>query len=112
MILKQKSGGSCVQYELVENVLCFRNGELKVDLAGLEENHPVHIDICEDANGRLVRGPSYRYIAEIDIPAREVSVRKSGKTDDMGIPEVIKTIVPFDSNKAVLTLWPTEGKES
>jgi hypothetical protein len=107
MIINKKNEGRYVQYDLTGAGLSLRKGELMLEISSLERDYPVHLDISENANGQLVMGPSRRYIAELDIPAREYRVQK-GEKDDMGFPMLTKIAEPFDVNKVSLTLWAME----
>ena len=104
MIVNKKNQGNYVQYELTGSKLSIRQGELALDLSRYERDYPVHLDISENAYGMLVMGSSYRYVAEIDIPAREYQIEK-GEKDDLGFPKLSKKAVTFDAEKVSLTLW-------
>lgn len=108
MIIKLKNEGRYVPYALAGTILSFRNSELTLDLARYQHDYPIRIDISEDVNKNLVTGPAYRYIAEIDIPARVYEV-KAGVKDDLGFPKLTKTMLPFDIDKVILTLWAVEA---
>jgi hypothetical protein len=107
MILNKKNQGSYVQYRLTGAGLSFREGELTLDLSLCQRDYPVHLDISENDSGMLVTGPSCRYMAEIDIPAREYKIEQ-GEKDDMGFPMLSKIALPFDMDKVSLTLWAVE----
>jgi hypothetical protein len=107
MILNKKNQGTYVQYSLTGAGLSFREGELTLDLSCCQRDYPVHLDIFENACGRLVTGPSRRYMAEIDIPAREYKIVQ-GEKDDMGFPLLSKIALPFEVDKVSLTLWAVE----
>jgi hypothetical protein len=107
VIINKKNEGTYVQYELAGVRLSIRGGDLILDLSQSQRDYPVHLDISENASGRLVIGPSRRYVAELDIPAREYTVKK-GEKDDMGFPMLARTAVPLDVNKVTLILWAME----
>jgi hypothetical protein len=107
MIVNKKNTGSYVAYQLTGAVLSFRHNELALDLPQYQCDYPVHLDISEDASGALVLGPSIRYIAEIDIPAREYIIT-AGEKDDIGFSLLYKAAVPFSAAKVSLTLWAVE----
>ncbi len=96
-----------VKYTLTGTLLSLREGELVLDLSHYQRDYPVHLDISENASGKLVLGLSHRYIAEVDIPAREYRIEK-GETDNFGFPKLTKIAVPLDPDKISLTLWETE----
>jgi hypothetical protein len=108
LIINKKNEGTHVHWELAGTRLSVRDGELTLDLSRYERDYPVHLDISENAFGMLIIGPSRRYIAELDIPAREYIIQK-GEPDDMGFPKITKTAVPFDTVKVSLTLWALEN---
>ena len=72
MIIVNKNEGEKIPYEQSGSKICF-DDDLTINLAKREEDDAVHIDICYDADGALVVGAAAgrRYVAEIDIPARE-----------------------------------------
>jgi hypothetical protein len=70
MIIREKNKDTAKNQQLSGTLVAFRDGELTINLAEYEQDYPVHIDISEDEQGKLVTGPGYRYLAEIDIPAR------------------------------------------
>jgi hypothetical protein len=107
MTVKKKNTGRYIPYELSGTTLCLRDGALTLDLAQYQRDDPVHLDISEDAAGRLVVGPSYRYIAELDIPARAYALEK-GAYDDFGFPQLYKHAIPLETKQATLTLWALE----
>jgi hypothetical protein len=107
MRLNKKNQGSYIQYELNGSRISLRGGELTLDLAQLERDYAVHLDISQNTAGQLVMGPSYRYSAEIDIPARVYIVEK-GEADDLGFPKLTRRAVPLDMEKVELTLWAGE----
>jgi hypothetical protein len=107
MIMIKKNQGRNAQYELTGTKLAIREGELTLDLSRYEREYPVHLDIGENAFGMLVMGPSRRYIAEIDIPAREYKI-EIGEKDDLGFPKMTRKDMPFDVDKVSLTLWAVE----
>jgi hypothetical protein len=108
MIINRKNKGSYIPYTQTGSQLSFRQGALKLDLSRYERDYPVHLDISEDDSGKLVVGSSFRYIVEIDIPARGYKV-SAGEKDDMGFALLTKTAVPFDVDKVTLTLWAVEA---
>jgi hypothetical protein len=97
--------GKFTDYSLDGTKFTASAGTIHFDLAGLEDDDAVHIDICADQNGNVVEGVSFRYVAQLDIPPRISKIEKTGRADDMGIPEVRKTTAPFDSENVTLTLW-------
>ena len=100
-----KNDGEYIDYSLSGDLLSFRGGELTLNLAELERDHPVSVTVSEDGTGRLRTGVLRRYIAEIDIPARRSVVEKTGVADDFGFPVLCRAYSTFDPNGVVLTLW-------
>lgn len=108
MIIVNKNEGPKISYSISGNVISFRDGELTLDLEKYERDFPVHIDICENEFNMLAVGISRRYVAQIDIPAREYEFVENG-TDEQGNPKYDKVAVPFPMDKVTLTLWTIEG---
>ena len=106
MIIKYKQDGTYIDYMLQNTVLSFNDGVLEIDLSAQQAGYPVHLDVSADENGELLIGPSHRYVAEIDIPARVNKLNYKEKlADDLGIVQAYRTTEPFDIEEVVLTLW-------
>lgn len=109
----EKNIGTKIEYlQEGNNLLSFRD-ELFLNLARCERDYPVQIDICENEDGILTTGISRRYIAQIDIPAREyneveVEVENDEGTENEG-EKIILEPVPFSMERITLTLWSIEG---
>lgn len=113
MIVINKNEGTKIPYEVIGNKICF-DDDLTINLAKREEDWPVHIDVCYDADGELVIGAAAgrSYVAEIDIPKREYvadeaaePVATEGDSMKSG-PSMVA--VPFDIDRVTLTLWAVE----
>lgn len=107
MIIVEKEPGTKVEYSASGNRISFRGGELSLDLSRFERDFPVHIDICENAYGMLTMGISRKYVAQIDIPAREYTEVQDG-VDEEGNPKMVMQPVPFSMDNVTLTLWEVE----
>lgn len=107
MIVIEKNIGPKINYATEETKLTL-NDEIMLDLSKYEREFDVHIDICHNQFGMLVMGLGERYVAQIDIPAREYTYEQNG-TDEEGNPKYEKVPVPFDMDKVTLTLWSLEG---
>jgi hypothetical protein len=107
MIISYKNAGTYLRYSADGAMLSFRDGELALNLNEYLRDYPIHLDISENMEGRLVLGPSHRYLAEIDLPAREYQVT-AGEKDDLGFPRLYKTVLPLPLEKVRLTLWAVE----
>ena len=96
-IIIEKNVGPKIPYEVTGKKVCF-DDDLTINLAKREQDYPVHIDICSNRDGELVIGTAAgrRYVAEIDIPAREYIY------PDPPVP------VPLDMDKVTLSLWAIE----
>ncbi len=105
----EKNIGPKVDYEASNTYLAFRESELLLDLAKYERDFLVHIDICENEFGMLTMGVSRKYVAQIDIPAREYELIMDDADGEEGSPAEVPMPVPFDIDKVTLTLWATEG---
>lgn len=109
----EKNEGPKIEYlQEGNNLLSFRD-ELFINLAKCERDYPVQIDICENKDGILTTGVSQRYIAQIDIPARqynEVTVENTELEGTENEGELFKLEpVPFSMENVTLTLWAIEG---
>ncbi|MBR2941854.1 MAG: hypothetical protein IKB82_00495 [Clostridia bacterium] len=113
MNIIHKNEGPKIPYEVFGNKICF-DDDLTINLAKREDDWPVHIDVCHDADGELVIGAAAgrAYVAEIDIPKREyieVPAEEPVATGDEGMgggPTMEP--VPFDIDRVTLTLWAVE----
>ena len=102
MIIIEKNEGSKIPCSVNTSKVTF-DDDLTIKLASREQDWPVHIDVCFDADRALVIGAAAgrAYIAEIDIPARQYT-----ETDVDG--EIQLTPVPLDMDTVTLTLWSIE----
>ena len=82
MIIVEKNEGPKIDYEIqntaTKKKITF-DDDLTINLVKREEDWPVHIDVCFDADGCLVIGTAAgrAYVAEIDIPARTITLAVS-----------------------------------
>lgn len=107
MVILTKPDGATnvIDYEISGNKIYFGDDELMINLAKKERDDAVHLDICMDFTGGLVIGAGItakRYVAEIDIPARQY-VEVEGEEGPIMEP------VPFDIDNITLTLWEMEA---
>ena len=102
MIIINKNEGPKIEYEVTGKKICF-DDDLTINLAKREEDDPVHIDVCYDADGDLVIGAAAgrAYVSQIDIPARSYTEEGEGE-------ETALVPVPLDMDKVTLTLWAIE----
>lgn len=107
MIVTEKNSGAHIPYKLEGTTLSFRSGAFILDLSKYERDYPVHLDISENESGALVLGPSRRYVAELDIPARAYCI-EAGEADDCGFPKLRKLPKPLDTDLVKMTLWAME----
>ncbi|QIB26114.1 hypothetical protein [Caloranaerobacter azorensis] len=107
MIIVEKNEGVKINYS-VDGTKLTLNDEMTLDLGKYERDFPVHIDICTNKFGFLSFGLSEKYVAQIDIPAREYQEVQNG-TDEEGNPKIEMVPVAFDMDKVKLTLWSLEG---
>jgi hypothetical protein len=109
MIVIEKNEGQKIDYEIqntaTKKKITF-DDDLTINLAKRQEDWPVHIDVCFDADGALVMGAAAgrKYVAELDIPAREYEQGESSGEDDTS-PTVP---VPLDLDTVTLSLWAIE----
>jgi hypothetical protein len=103
MIIVEKNIGPKIDYEIqntaTKKKITF-DDDLTINLAKRQEDYAVHIDVCYDEDDALVLGAAAgrRYVAELDIPARQYDVDDSGE-------EPVVTPVPLDLDTVTLTLW-------
>jgi hypothetical protein len=104
MTVVKKNEGTYVPYRLTGTELSLQNGAMTLELNDLIRDWPVALDISEDGVGRLVLGESFRYAAQLELPARSYTIVK-GAADDFGFPQLGKIAAPLDMDKVTLTLW-------
>ena len=118
MIIVHKNEGPKIPYSVRNKKITF-DDDLTINLVKRERDDPVHIDVCADRDGELVIGAAAgrRYIAEIDIPARQyeqpetvvigadIEPRDSGEEEGGGEAPVP---VPLDMDTVTLSLWAIE----
>ncbi len=73
MIVIEKNEGEKIPYTQNGTVISFADGRLSLDCALYQKDWGVHLDVCENTDGNLVMGTEsgQKYIAQLDIPARE-----------------------------------------
>ena len=79
--------------------------ELQLDVYALAQHDPEHRAISADAAGKLSIGSGWRYVAELELPAKRFGIEKIGYTDDFGYPALRKVELPYPADEIVLTLW-------
>lgn len=105
MIVIEKNPGEKIEYEVTGKKICF-DDDLTINLAKREEDYPVHIDVCYDADRNLVIGAAAgrAYVAELDIPARAYEeIEPDGEEG-----QATQQPLPLDMDKVTLTLWAIE----
>lgn len=107
MTVVNKNAGHYISYALSGTKLTISSGALAIELTDYEQDYSVHLDISETADGKLVLGTSYLYVAELDIQPRVYEIIK-GEADDFGFHKLYKKAVPLDTGKVTLTLWALE----
>lgn len=131
MIVIEKNEGEKIPYTQNGTVVSFAGGRLSLDCALYQKDWGVHLDVCENADGNLVMGTEsgQKYIAQLDIPAREylypepaeaAPVIPADPADLAGLdgeetetvaaePEHTETEppvpLPLDMEKVTLSLW-------
>lgn len=113
-IVKMPEGAeNVISYEITKNTISFNDDELALNLQKRERDGAVHIDICTDRSGALVMGAEngFKYVAQIDIPAREYTEVEVEAEEAEGMETRAKTVrepVPFSMDRCTLTLWEME----
>ena len=104
MIIVEKNAGTKIDYSVNRNQkkITFEGdaNDLSLKLERLQQDWPIHKDICIDEDGDLTLGVATGryYCAEVDIPAREYE-----ETEEDG--ETVKEALPLDLDKVTLSLW-------
>mgnify|MGYP007101836376 CR=1 FL=1 len=100
MIVIEKNAGPKIPYEVNGTVITF-DDELSLELSEYQKDDPVHKDICYDADGDLQIGTkgAKRYVAELDIPARQYETVLDEDNNEVQEPK------PLDMDEVTLTLW-------
>lgn len=104
MQIVHKNQGPKIDYVINDKQLYFKN-EISLNLAEYEKDFSVHLDICLDENGSLTLGLGEKYVAQIDIPPRQYIYQRPNDNEE---EEPSKVALPFDIEKATLTLWRME----
>ncbi len=112
MIVIEKNEGAKVAYTQSGTVVSFADGRLALDCALYQKDWGVHLDVCENADGNLVIGTESgrKYVAQLDIPAREYLYPEINAADLDGEKTEHKqteppTPLPLDMEKVTLSLW-------
>lgn len=107
MKIIEKNEGVKISY-VVKTTKITLDDELMMNLERYERDDPNHIDICRDKYGNLVSGvipgTAEKYVAQIDIPARDYDYIADGVDDD-GKPRELQIPIPFNMDNCTLTLW-------
>lgn len=100
--------GTHIEYETSQKSITFGDEDLTINLKNREMDETVTIDICSDKQGFLVVGAETgsRYVAQIEIPAREYTEETVESDDDE--TTVQNVAVPFDIDKCTIYLWGME----
>lgn len=123
MIVIEKNESEKIPYTQNGTVISFADGRLSLDCALYQKDWGVHLDVCENSDGNLVMGTEsgQKYVAQLDIPAREYLYPEPAETspivpadlDDEETaavePEHTETeppiALPLDMEKVTLSLW-------
>ena len=124
MIVIEKNEGEKIPYTQNGTVVSFADGRLSLDCALYQKDWDVHLDVCENADGNLVMGTEsgQKYVAQIDIPAREYKYPETaeaapamteadldGEETETTEQEYTETeppvALPLDMEKVTLSLW-------
>ena len=104
--------GEYIPYVSSKAIITFDGkNKLKINVKSLEEDNDILVDVCSDADGKLIQGTSggIRYVAQIKIPAREYT-EVDVETEDGGTTKELKP-VPFDIDKCTRSEERRVGKE-
>lgn len=107
MKIIEKNEGVKIPY-VVKTTKITLDDELMMNLERYERDDPNHIDICRDKCGNLVSGVipgmAEKYVAQIDIPARDYDYIADGIDGDGKLRE-LQIPIPFNMDNCTLTLW-------
>ena len=101
MIVIDKNVGPKIPYEVIGTKIIF-DDDLMLNLAKRQADEPVHLIISYNKSRSLQIGVAdlWRYVAEIDIPAKEYAEPESEEAPPVPLP--------LDMDKVTLTLWAIE----
>jgi len=103
--------GPKIDYEVRKTKITFGDDELTLNLARLERDDDISVDICIDEYGILHTGLAREYVAQIEIPARQYDMVEKDNPDydpeDETSQKVIqeKIAVPFSMDNVTLKLY-------
>ena len=108
MIIEKLGSGELypeVQTVGTKIVLVAYDSALEFDCAALQGKNPVHIDIMQGPDGKLVEGFSNgdKYVANLDIPAAKFESQPGEEEDSVEIVQV--PFVEADLAAVKVTLW-------
>lgn len=108
MIIVEKNEGQKIDYSVNRYKITFEGdcSDLTLKLDKLQQDWPVHKDICIDEDGDLTLGVAAGryYCAEVDIPAREYE-----EPEEEGGEGEAPQPIPLDMDNVTLTLWSVEN---
>ena len=106
MIIIEKNVGEKIDYTERQKKITFEGemNDITLKLDKLQQDWPVHKDICLDEDGNLTLGVATGryYCAEVDIPAKEYEAPEETEEEGEG---TTPAALPLDMEKVVLTLW-------
>lgn len=104
------TAGEKIPYSVRGTKITF-DDELMLNLAKLERDFDVCVDVCINAYGMLVIGLGREYAAQVEIPARQyVETEEENPSYDESDPQSRKTVtkseaVPFSMDNVTLKLY-------
>lgn len=110
MNVVEVNSGDKIPYTVSKTKVTF-DDELMLNVAKLERDFDVVVDICIDRFGMVVTGLGVKYAAQIEIPARkyidkevanpDYNPEEEGSTQTITVPEP----VPFSMDNVTLKLY-------
>lgn len=104
--------GEYIAYETTSKSIIFGDEDLSINLKNREQDEKTTVDVCFDKDGRLTMGTAagLRYVAQVEIPARQYTETQQENPDYTEGGEAAQTItvrepVPFDIDNCTLYLW-------
>jgi hypothetical protein len=87
------------EYTIEGTVIGFPGESFSLDIEAYQGDRALRIDISRDARGKP--GLSFERPPELslEVPARDVRIVKTGETDDAGIQQIKRIVMPLDMNR-------------
>ena len=101
--------GQKIAYEQQGTRIFFGDDDLMVNVAKLQKDWALEVDIMIDTNGNLISGSGIYYVAQIAVPAIKYVETQAVPVEEGGTGEPGREPVPLDMGDVTLTLWSIDG---